>query len=55
MKISKEFIDKMALGRNLQSCVTHSVILAKAIQELQIAVDEIKLAIGLPRGDDEKK
>lgn len=55
MKITDEFIEHLKQQRNLQSCVTHSAILARTLQELQQDIDEIQLKLGIaPRGDDEE-
>ena len=53
MKITDEFIKQLNGQRNLQSVITNSAIIARCIQELQQAVDEVKLKVGLPRGNDE--
>jgi hypothetical protein len=48
MKITDEFIQKMQQQRNLQSCVTHAVILAQCVRELQADMAEAKLRLGMP-------
>ena len=53
MKITDEFIKQLTQQRNLQSCITNTVVLARSIQKLQRNIDEIKLKIGIPRGNDE--
>ena len=52
MKITEEFISRIHEGRNLQSCITNAGILARCVQEVQQAIDEIKQKVGLPRGND---
>jgi hypothetical protein len=54
MEITDEFIERLKEQRNLQSCVTNAAILARTIQELQQDIDEIKLKLGIPRGNDEE-
>lgn len=53
MKITDEFIERLKLQRNLQSVISNSVVLARTLQKLQKAVDEIQLKVGVPRGNDE--
>ena len=55
MKITNEFLEKMALQRNLQSAIIHNVILAECIRDLQKDIDQIKLKVGIPRSHDDGK
>jgi hypothetical protein len=55
MKITSEFLEKMALQRNLQSAITHNVILAECIRDIQKDIDIIKLKVGIPRTYNDEK
>lgn len=54
MKIDQAFIDRLKEQRNLQSCVNNAAVLAQCIRELQRAVTELQLKVGIPRGADEQ-
>ena len=53
MRITDEFLEKLSLQRNLQSCVTNSFILGEAIRDLQEAVAQIQKHLGIEAKSDE--
>ena len=49
MRIDNNFLDKMAMERNLLSCIKNLVVLGECIKELQRSINEIQLKVGIPR------
>jgi hypothetical protein len=49
MRIDDKFLDKLAMERNLLSCIKNMLRLAESVQEIQDCIDEIQLKVGIPR------
>jgi hypothetical protein len=49
MKITQEFIDNVAMQRNLLSAIKNMVFLAKAMREIQESINELQQKVGIPR------